>query len=84
MSSKNGRSSLRDPTIRVRVRRSAVMLWASRNNVTLKEVARKAACSQSYFSQLLGGTRNPNPHTRARLLRVFKPLRWEELFEESA
>lgn len=66
---------------RVRLRRAAVIQWAARNDQPLKVIAADMRMSPSYLSQLLGGYRHPNPQTRTRILRMFRPLTWSDLFE---
>ena len=70
------------PKLKVRMKRKSVYSWVLRNNTNVKELGMKLGLSPSYFSQMLHGRRYPNGEKRRQILKVMKPLTWDDLFSE--
>lgn len=53
----------------------------ARENVTLRELSRRAGMSCGYLSMVLQRRRCLGPRARARLMEVFEEQDWDALFE---
>lgn len=54
-----------------------------KNNLTVKELAKKTGTSSSFISQIINNKRRPSPKVRQSIMSmpIFKKFKFEDLFE---
>lgn len=72
----------RHPKLKVKMKPRIVYSWVMRNNTTMRSIADRLNISPTYFSQLLHNVRYPNAERRTALLKIMRPMKWDDLFEE--
>lgn len=70
------------PKLKVRMNRAVVYSWVIRNDMRMQDLAHSLGIPPAYLSQFLHGRRYPGPQRRKQILKVMRPLKWSDLFEE--
>ena len=67
-------------TLKVGLNRRVIQLAMLRRNMSQNMLAMKLGISSGYISQLMRGVRNASPGVRQKMLEVFSPMSFDELF----
>jgi len=65
---------------KVRLNRSAIQMAMVRRNMSQNMLAMRMDISSGYISQLMCGTRYASPRVRQKILEIFTPLTFDDLF----
>lgn len=65
---------------KVRLHRSAIQMAMVRRNMSQNMLAMRMGISSGYISQLMCGTRYASPGVRQKILEIFTPLTFDDLF----
>ena len=66
--------------LKVRLNCDAVQLATVRRNMSQNMLAMRIGISSGYISQLMCGTRYASPKVRQKILDIFTPLTFDDLF----
>lgn len=67
--------------MKVFIKKNELLLILTKVNRSRNWLARKAKISSAYMSQLIGGTRNPSPKIRKRIMKALPHCLFDDLFE---
>lgn len=65
---------------KVSLNRSTIQMAMVRRNMSQNMLAMRMGISSGYISQLMRGTRHASPEVRRKLLEMFIPLTFDDLF----
>ncbi len=66
--------------VRIKLNQAEVTDSIARRNMSKNMLAIRIGISSGYLSQLMHGSRCPSPKVRRRLLKVLKPLTFDDIF----
>ncbi len=66
--------------VKVKLNGSAVKLVLAQRNISQNALAKGMGVSDSYFSQMVRGVRNPSPKMRQMILDGLAPMEFDDLF----
>jgi transcriptional regulator with XRE-family HTH domain len=65
---------------KVSLKRGTIQVAMVRRNMSQNMLAMRIGISSGYISQLMRGTRHASPDVRKKLLDIFTPLTFDDLF----
>ena len=66
--------------VKVKLNGAAIKMVLAQRNTSQNALAKGMGLSDSYFSQMVRGVRNPSPKMRQRILDGLAPMTFDDLF----